>query len=156
MEDENSNVKNENNENYFPNELELLFEKSKSDEQILDISDYFLEKDEKLNKYEKINCIYNKKSNLINVLMDDKANYGDLSKSLIIKLIEYAHNNNINGIIISVSKNNVEYYKIIQSLLVIGFENIENHKSNKIGKKSYKILYMKINKELNKIEDIMI
>ena len=40
---------------------------------------------------------------------------------------------------------------------MIGFNHNINHKSNKIGEKRYKILYMKINDEIDdKIEEIEI
>ena len=138
-------------------ELQVFF-KADKDQKIYDISHSFFdpEKGKKNNLNEKINFIYNKKSNLINVLIDDKAKYGDLSKPLLVKIIEYANNNDLKGIIISVSKNNSEYYKIIESLHMIGFNHIVNHKSNKIGEKRYKILYMKINSEIDEIEDIII
>ena len=93
---------------------------------------------------------------MINVLIDDKTKYRDLSKSLLVKVIEYANNNDLKGIIISVSKNNLEYYKIIESLHMIGFYHIDNNKSKKIGEKKYRILYMKINDKTDEIEDITI
>lgn len=103
---------------------------------------------------EKINCIYNKKSNIINILVEEKTKYEDLSKQLILKISEYCEKNQIYGIMITISKQNNEYVKIIQSMLTIGFTYYFNQKFNKIGENTYKILFMNLNKESNEIEEI--
>lgn len=104
--------------------------------------------------YSSIRCVYHKDSESLCLILDNNIRYTDLSKEIIINLIQFAQNINANLITLLISKSNRDYVKFIQGMLTVGFEYADI-KSAKIEGKVYKILSMKmetLNKEMEEIE----
>ena len=85
-------------------------------------------------------------------MIEDSTKYRDLSKEMIVNLMQFAENMNIKNLILLIDIKNKEYVKVLQGMMTIGFKIDENMKVCKIAEKDYKILKMIMKKE--EIEEI--
>ena len=109
-------------------------------------------KREILSKYE---CYYDESSNALSLLLSEEICYSDFTKEIMINLLEFTQKVGIDTIYFLVAKKNKQYLRIIQDLMIVGFEADENFKNTTIEGSVYKILKMPIKEESDEIEEVM-
>ena len=72
-----------------------------------------------------------------------------------INLLDFTQKVGIDTIYFLVAKKNKQYLRIIQDLMIVGFEADENVKNTTIDGNVYKILKMPIKEESDEIEEVM-
>lgn len=108
-------------------------------------------KEEILSKY---SCFYNPSQEALCILIEEGTKYSDLSKEIVMNIMEFAQKVAIKNLILLVSRKSKDYVKIIQSMMTVGFGNDENLKVTKIGGKDFKVLKMTIKNIPEEIEEI--
>ena len=108
-------------------------------------------KEEILNKY---NCFYNPSLEALCIMIEDATKYSDLSKEIVMNLMDFAHKMAIKNLILMIDRKNKDYVKILQGMMTVGFTNDPNYKVTKIGSKDYKILKMTLKVVQDDIEEI--
>ena len=109
-------------------------------------------KREILSKYE---CYYDESSNALSLLLSEEICYSDFTKEIMINLLDFTQKVGIDTIYFLVAKKNKQYLRIIQDLMIVGFEADENVKNTTIDGNVYKILKMPIKEESDEIEEVM-
>ena len=109
-------------------------------------------KREVLSKYE---CYYDESSNALSLLLSEEICYSDFTKEIMINLLDFTQKVGIDTIYFLVAKKNKQYLRIIQDLMIVGFEADENVKNTTIDGNVYKILKMPIKEESDEIEEVM-
>ena len=109
-------------------------------------------KREVLSKYE---CYYDESSNALSLLLSEEICYSDFTKEIMINLLDFTQKVGIDTIYFLVAKKNKQYLRIIQDLMIVGFETDENVKNTTIDGNVYKILKMPIKEESDEIEEVM-
>jgi hypothetical protein len=108
-------------------------------------------KEEVLKKY---NCFYNPSMEALCIMIEDVTKYSDLSKEIVINLMEFAQKMGIKNIILLIDRKNRDYVKILQGMMTVGFTNDNNVKIAKIGDKDYKVLKISMKVQQEEIEEI--
>lgn len=110
-------------------------------------------KNETLSKYD---CYYSEDNNSLSVIFSSDISYADFTKEIMMNLIELTQKVGIDVIYFLIDKKNKQYARIIQDLMIVGFENDEINKTAKIGESSYRILKMDVNdcEEEEDIDDV--
>ena len=71
-----------------------------------------------------------------------------------INFLEFAQKVGIETIYFLVAKKNSEYIKIVQDLMIVGFEIDENLKTVNIDGNVYKVLVLPVKDEFDEIEEV--
>jgi len=108
-------------------------------------------KEEVLNKY---NCFYNPSLEALCIMIEDATKYSDLSKEIVMNLMDFAHKMAIKNLILMIDRKNKDYVKILQGMMTVGFINDPNYKVTKINTKEYKVLKMTLKVVQDDIEEI--
>ena len=109
-------------------------------------------KREILSKYD---CYYDESANALSLLLSEEICYSDFTKEIMINLLDFTQKVGIDTIYFLVAKKNKQYLRIIQDLMIVGFEADENVKNTTIDGNVYKILKMPIKEESDEIEEVM-
>lgn len=110
-------------------------------------------KKEILTKYQ---CFYDEASNSLNILLTQDLCFADLTKEIMINLLEMTRKVGIETIYFLVAKKNEQYLKIVQDLMIVGFEVDEKNKSINIEGNSYKVLKLSVKEQDDEIEEIFL
>ena len=108
-------------------------------------------KKEILTKY---NCFFDEKSNSLSLIISEDLCFSDFTKEIMMNLFDFAQKVGIETIYFLVAKKNAQYLRIIQDLMVVGFEIDEKMKTVKIEGNVYKVLSLPIKEENDEIEEI--
>ena len=108
-------------------------------------------KEEILSKYE---CYYDEKSNSLSVIFTEKICFEDFTKEIMLNMFEFAKKIGIETIYFLVSKKNQQYIRIVQDLMIVGFEVDEKMKTINIEGNAYKVLYLSIKEDFDEIEEV--
>ena len=108
-------------------------------------------KNEILTKY---NCFYDEKSNSLSLIISKDVCFSDFTKEIMINLLDFAEKVGIESIYFLVAKKNNQYIRIVQDLMVIGFEIDEKLKTANIEGNVYKVLYLPIKEDYDEIEEV--
>ena len=108
-------------------------------------------KKEILTKYK---CFYDETSNSLNILLTQDLHFADFTKEIMINLLEMTRKVGIDTIYFLVAKKNEQYIKIVQDLMIVGFEVDEKNKIVNIEDNVYKVLKLPIKEEEDDIEEI--
>lgn len=102
-----------------------------------------LEKHQKelLSEYD---CYYNEEANSLSIIFSEKINYADFTKEIMMNLLEFAQKVKIEQIYFLISRKNKQYARILQDLMIVGFETDENNKTAVIEGSVYKVLRMEV------------
>ena len=123
--------------------------------QIFTINSLFfnLEKHEReiLSRY---HAVYNKEENSLSFIITDSAKYSDFSKEIMMNLLEFAQNSGIKTIYLMISRNNKQYIKLLQAMLIVGFESDNEKQLKMINNKSFKCLKMTISESSDEVVEI--
>ena len=108
-------------------------------------------KKEILTKY---NCFFDEKSNSLSLIISEDVCFSDFTKEIMMNLFDFAQKVGIETIYFLVAKKNAQYLRIIQDLMVVGFEIDENLKTVKIDGNVYKVLNLPIKEDYDEIEEV--
>ena len=108
-------------------------------------------KKEILTKYK---CYYEEKSNSLSILFTQDFCFADFTKEIMMNLLELAQKVEIENIYFLVAKKNQQYIKIVQDLMIIGFEVDEKAKSVNIDGNVYKVLVLPVKEQDDEIEEV--
>ena len=108
-------------------------------------------KKEVLTKYK---CFYDEKSNSLSFIITEDICFSDFTKEIMMNLFDFAQKVGIETIYFLISKKNSQYIRIVQDLMVVGFEIDEKLKTINIEGNVYKVLSLPIKEEYDEIEEI--
>jgi hypothetical protein len=108
-------------------------------------------KKEILTKY---NCFYDEKSNSLSLIISEDLCFSDFTKEIMMNLFDFAQKVGIETVYFLVAKKNSQYIRIVQDLMVVGFEIDEKMKTVKIEGNVYKVLVLPIKEEYDEIEEV--
>lgn len=109
------------------------------------------QKKEILTKYK---CFYEESSNSLSILLTNDFCFADFTKEIMMNLLEFAQKVCIDTIYFLVSKKNQQYIKIVQDLIIIGFELDEKTKTVNIEGNTFKVLKLSVKEQVEEIEEI--
>ena len=109
-------------------------------------------KKEILTKYK---CIYDEDSNSLSILFSKDLRFADFTKQIMINLLEFAQKAEIETIYFLVAKKNDQYIKIVQDLMIVGFEIDGKNKTIDIEGLAYKVLKLQVKEQDDAIEEIL-
>ena len=109
------------------------------------------QKKEILTKYK---CFYEESSNSLSILLTNDFCFADFTKEIMMNLLEFAQKVCIDTVYFLVSKKNQQYIKIVQDLIIIGFELDEKTKTVNIEGNTYKVLKLSVKEQVEEIEEI--
>ena len=108
-------------------------------------------KKEVLAKYK---CFYDENSNSLSLIITEDICFSDFTKEIMMNLFDFAQKVGIEVIYFLVAKKNSQYIRIVQDLMVVGFEIDEKLKTVNIEGNVYKVLSLPIKEENDEIEEI--
>ena len=108
-------------------------------------------KKEILTKYK---CFFDEKSNSLTLILSKDICFSDFTKEIMINLFDFAQKVGIETIYFLVAKKNAQYIKIVQDLMIVGFEIDEKTKTVNIEGNVYKVLSLPIKEEYDEIEEV--
>ena len=109
------------------------------------------QKKEILTKYK---CFYEESSNSLSILLTNDFCFADFTKEIMMNLLEFAQKVCIDTVYFLVSKKNQQYIKIVQDLIIIGFELDEKTKTVNIEGNTYKVLKLSVKEQDEEVEEI--
>ena len=108
-------------------------------------------KNEVLTKYK---CFFDEKSNSLMIILSQDLCFSDFTKEIMINLFDFAQKVGIETIYFLVSKKNAQYIKIVQDLMIVGFEIDKKTKTVNIEGNVYKVMSLPIKEEYDEIEEV--
>ena len=108
-------------------------------------------KNEILSKY---NCFYDDQKNSLCLIITEDICFSDFTKEIMMNLFEFAQKVGIETIYFLVAKKNEQYIKIVQDLMIVGFELDEELKTVNIDGKVYKVLVLPIKEDYDEVEEV--
>jgi hypothetical protein len=102
----------------------------------------------------KYNCFYNPALEALCILIEEGTKYTDLSKDIVMNLMDFAQRLAIKNIVLLLDRKNRDYVKILQGMMTVGFSSDANNKMAKVGGKDYKVLKM-TQRNQEEIEEIV-
>ena len=108
-------------------------------------------KKEILTKYK---CFFDEKSNSLTLILSKDICFSDFTKEIMINLFDFSQKVGIETIYFLVAKKNAQYIKIVQDLMIVGFEIDEKTKTVNIEGNVYKVLSLPIKEEYDEIEEV--
>ena len=136
---------------FLKKELKNHFPKSKIFEINSLIFNIAKHKKEILTKYK---CSYDESSNSLSFILTEDICFSDFTKEIMLNIFEFCQKVGIETIYFLVAKKNAQYIKIVQDLMIVGFEVDENLKTVNIDGKVYKVLMLPVKEEYDEIEEV--
>ena len=99
-------------------------------------------------------CYFDEKSNSLSIILTEDICFSDFTKEIMMNLLEFSQKVGIETIYFLIAKKNAQYIRIIQDLMIVGFEIDEKVKSVNIEGNAYKVLMLPIKEEFDEIEEI--
>ena len=100
------------------------------------------------------NCFFDEKSNSLSFIISEDICFSDFTKEIMMNLLEFSQKVGIETLYFLVAKKNAQYIRIVQDLMIVGFEIDENVKTINIEGKVYKVLMLPVKEESDEIEEI--
>ena len=104
--------------------------------------------------YNKYDCIYNEKDNILYLIINDKDNYCNFTKDKLINILEFSISIGIDKICLLISKINKQYLNILQDMMIVGFKPEKSVNKITIDGNEYKILKMPIKDICQEIKEV--
>ena len=92
--------------------------------------------------------------NSLSLIISEDLCFSDFTKEIMMNLFDFAQKVGIETIYFLVAKKNSQYIRIVQDLMVVGFEIDEKMKTVKIEGNVYKVLVLPIKEEYDEIEEV--
>lgn len=99
-------------------------------------------------------CFYNEECNSLSIIFSEKINYADFTKEIMMNLLEFVQKVGIESIYFLVARKNQQYARILQDLMIVGFETDEANKTANIDGNVYKVLKMDVSECDDSIEEV--
>ena len=99
-------------------------------------------------------CFFDEKSNSLSFIISEDICFSDFTKEIMMNLLEFSQKVGIETLYFLVAKKNAQYIRIVQDLMIVGFEIDENVKTITIEGKVYKVLMLPVKEESDEIEEI--
>ena len=99
-------------------------------------------------------CYFDEKSNSLSIILTEDICFSDFTKEIMMNLLEFSQKVGIETIYFLIAKKNAQYIRIVQDLMIVGFEIDEKVKSVNIEGNAYKVLMLPIKEEFDEIEEI--
>ena len=99
-------------------------------------------------------CFFDEKSNSLSFIISEDICFSDFTKEIMMNLLEFSQKVGIETLYFLVAKKNAQYIRIVQDLMIVGFEIDENVKTINIEGKVYKVLMLPVKEESDEIEEI--
>ena len=99
-------------------------------------------------------CYFDEKSNSLSIILTEDICFSDFTKEIMMNLLEFSQKVGIETIYFLIAKKNAQYIRIVQDLMIVGFEIDENVKTINIEGKVYKVLMLPVKEESDEIEEI--
>ena len=100
-------------------------------------------------------CFFDEKSNSLSFIISEDICFSDFTKEIMMNLLEFSQKVGIETLYFLVAKKNAQYIRIVQDLMIVGFEIDEKVKTVNIEGNVYKVLMLPIKEELDEIEEIL-
>ena len=136
---------------FLNKELKNHFPKSKIFEINSLIFNITKHKKEILTQYK---CSYDESSNSLSFILTEDICFSDFTKEIIMNIYEFCQKVGIETIYFLVAKKNAQYIRIVQDLMIVGFEVDENLKTVNIDGNVYKVLMLPVKEEYDEIEEV--
>ena len=104
--------------------------------------------------YNKYNCIYSEKDNILYLIFNENDNYYYFTKDKLINILEFSLCIGINEICLLISKLNPQFLNIIQDMAIVGFTPKKTVDKIIIDGNEYKILKMCVKDISQEIKEI--
>ena len=108
-------------------------------------------KREILTKYK---CSYDESSNSLSFILTEDICFSDFTKEIMMNILDFCQKVGIDTIYFLIAKKNAQYIRIVQDLMIVGFEVDENLKTVNIDGNVYKVLMLPVKEEFDEIEDV--
>ena len=108
-------------------------------------------KREILTKYK---CSYDESSNSLSFILSEDICFSDFTKEIMMNIFDFCQKVGIDTIYFLIAKKNAQYIRIVQDLMIVGFEVDENIKTVNIDGNVYKVLMLPVKEEYDEIEDV--
>ena len=102
----------------------------------------------------KYKCFFDEQSNSLSLILTEDICYSDFTKEIMMNLFEFAQKVGIETIYFLVAKKNAQYIRIVQDLMIVGFEVDEKVKTVSIEDKVYKVLMLPVKEQDEEIEEV--
>ena len=109
-------------------------------------------KKEILSKYK---CFFDENTNSLTLVLSEDLCFSDFTKEIMMTIFDFAQKVGIEIVYFLVAKKNPQYIKIVQDLMIVGFEIDENKKTVNIDGNTYKVLVLPIKEEFDEIEEVL-
>ena len=97
-------------------------------------------------------CFFDEKSNSLSIILTEDICFSDFTKEIMMNLLEFSQKAGIETIYFLIAKKNAQYIRIVQDLMIVGFEIDEKVKSVNSEGNAYKVLMLPIKEEFDEIE----
>lgn len=87
-----------------------------------------------------LDCFYSPATEALCIIIEHNIRLKELSKEIITNLMDFASKISAKSLILLIDKKNLNYVKIIQSMMIIGFANDKKYKTAILMGKEYKLL----------------
>jgi len=109
-------------------------------------------KKEILSKYK---CFFDENTNSLTLVLSEDLCFSDFTKEIMMTIFDFAQKVGIEIVYFLVAKKNPQYIKIVQDLMIVGFDIDENKKTVNIDGNTYKVLVLPIKEEFDEIEEVL-
>ena len=107
-------------------------------------------------------CFYSASTDSMCIIIEENNKYSDLSKEIVFNLMEFSTKVNAKTLLLFLDKKNKDWgikiinlVKIMQSMMMIGFQNDPKLKTGKISEKEFKLLKMDFTTQSDAIEEVI-
>ena len=145
------NGEEKQNNDFLNKELKKQSPKSKIFEINSLIFNITKHKREILTKYK---CSYDESSNSLSFILTEDICFSDFTKEIMMNILDFCQKVGIDTIYFLIAKKNAQYIRIVQDLMIVGFEVDENLKTVNIDGNVYKVLMLPVKEEFDAIEDV--
>ena len=108
-------------------------------------------KREILTKYQ---CSYDEESNSLSFILTEDICFSDFTKEIMMNIFEFCQKVGIDTIYFLIAKKNAQYIRIVQDLMIVGFEVDESLKTVNIEGNVYKVLMLPVKEDYDEIEEV--
>ena len=87
-----------------------------------------------------LDCFYTASNEALCIIIEEKVQIKELTREIISNTMDFSLKFSAKSLILLLEKNNKDYVKIMQSMMLIGFINDTKHKTANLMGKEYKLL----------------
>ena len=100
-------------------------------------------------------CFFDENNNSLSFILTEDLCFSDFTKEIMMNIFELAQKVGIETIYFLVAKKNVQYIRIVQDLMIVGFQVDEKLKTVNIDGNAYKVLMLPVKEDYDEIEEVL-